>query len=96
MGYTSDSMPFIGKIPHRSNQYMLAGFNGHGMPQIFLTAKGIANMVLDEKLGFEGSGIPRIYEVTKERMESGVNHVLEGWKKAQKTKEAQRVPMARL
>lgn len=48
MGHTSDLQPRIGSIPGRPNQYILAGFNGHGMPVIFLAAK--RNRRDDQKL----------------------------------------------
>ncbi|KAH7020807.1 FAD dependent oxidoreductase [Microdochium trichocladiopsis] len=89
MGYTSDSLPFVGKIPGRKNQYILAGFNGHGMPQVFLAAKGIAAMVVD-KAGFGDVDIPAIFEITQARLDSTGNNVLENWRKAQKTFEARR------
>ncbi|KAH8660303.1 FAD dependent oxidoreductase [Xylariales sp. PMI_506] len=82
MGYSTDGMPFIGHVPGRKNQFMLAGFTGHGMPQVFLSAKGIAAMLLDGA-GFRDTGVPRIYEVTQARLDNPRNSVLEDWKKAQ-------------
>ncbi|KAK4694741.1 hypothetical protein P7C71_g2895, partial [Lecanoromycetidae sp. Uapishka_2] len=67
MGYTSDLQPHVGAIPGRSNQYILAGFNGHGMPIIYLTAKGIAEMISTGRL-FEDTGLPRVYKTIKERL----------------------------
>ncbi|PVI03038.1 DAO-domain-containing protein [Periconia macrospinosa] len=86
MGYTSDGLPHIGKIPGYDDQYILAGFNGHGMPQIFLAAKGIAEMVVLGK-EFRETGIPRVFETTQERLESPENGVLEGWEDYMKEKE---------
>ena len=34
MGYSSDGLPHVGQIPGRQNQFVIAGFSGHGMPQI--------------------------------------------------------------
>ncbi|KAH9908420.1 FAD dependent oxidoreductase [Xylariomycetidae sp. FL2044] len=79
MGYSSDSSPWVGPLPGRRNQYILAGFSGHGMPQAFLTAKGVAAMVVDDEVGFEDSGVPRVWEVTRSRLESTRNVVLEDW-----------------
>lgn len=78
MGYTADRQPHIGKIPQRENQYILAGFTGHGMPQIFLAAKGVAEMVL---LGaeFKDTGIPRVFETTQARLESTENAIYGEW-----------------
>lgn len=45
-------MPWIGAIPipnpRGQGQFILAGFSGHGMPVIYLAAKAVARMVLDE------------------------------------------------
>lgn len=66
---TPDLLPHIGRVPSRSNQFILAGFNGHGMPVGFLAAKGIAQMLRDESVSFEQTGIPRIFETTARRLE---------------------------
>ena len=75
MGYTSDLQPHVGLIPNKPNQYILAGFNGHGMPIIFLAAKGIAGMIRDDKT-FEQTGLPRVYKTTEERLHSDKNMIL--------------------
>jgi glycine/D-amino acid oxidase-like deaminating enzyme len=69
MGYSSDSAPHVGEVPSRPGQYISAGFTGHGMPVIFLTTKGLAEMVLTGKK-FEDTGVPRIYKTTAERLEA--------------------------
>ena len=66
-GYPSDHLPHRGPIPNRPSQHILAGFNGHGMPVIFLAAKAVAEMVLDEK-SFEETGLPRLYRTSEERL----------------------------
>jgi hypothetical protein len=38
------------------------------MPHIYLTAKGIARMIRDD-MPFEGSGIPRVFKTTKQRIQ---------------------------
>ncbi|OJD17276.1 hypothetical protein AJ78_02610 [Emergomyces pasteurianus Ep9510] len=81
MGYSTDLLPHAGPIPDKPNQYILAGFSGHGMPMAFLTAKGIARMVRnvdneDGNLAFEDTGIPRLYRTTRERLESTRNEIL--------------------
>lgn len=52
MGWSTDSMPWIGRIPipnlRGQGQFILAGFSGHGMPVIYLAAEAVARMVLDE------------------------------------------------
>lgn len=78
MGYSSDGWPFVGPLPNRPNQLVIAGFTGHGMPQIFLSAKAIAEMAV-EGADFKGTGVPRVYEVTQERLDSKQNAVLSSW-----------------
>jgi len=75
MGYTSDYMPHIGDVPKKPNQLIMAGFNGHGMPLIFLCGKGIAEMIRDGKI-FEEISVPRIFKTTQERLDNPVNLIL--------------------
>ncbi|KAH9213629.1 FAD dependent oxidoreductase [Leptodontidium sp. 2 PMI_412] len=84
MGYSTDSLPHIGDVPGKPNQFILAGFTGHGMPQIFLSARGIASMVVEEKK-FEETGVPRIYKTTQARLDSKRNKILETWRQSQGT-----------
>ncbi|KAF6803035.1 FAD dependent oxidoreductase [Colletotrichum musicola] len=83
MGYSADGLPHVGVVPGRQNQFIIAGFTGHGMPQIFLSAKGIASLVM-EQLGYETTGIPKCYQATQERLNSSRNSILESWKASQK------------
>ncbi|KAK8169341.1 FAD dependent oxidoreductase-domain-containing protein [Phyllosticta citrichinensis] len=76
MGFTSDFMPHIGSVPNKPNQFIMGGFNGHGMPLICLTAKGLAKMVRDGA-AFEDTGIPRVFKTTQARLDSDVNLILE-------------------
>ncbi|EFX03293.1 FAD dependent oxidoreductase superfamily [Grosmannia clavigera kw1407] len=76
MGYSTDNMPHIGAIPGRPNQFIIAGFTGHGMPQVFLSAKAVAAMVLDD-VPFEATGVPRLFKASQERLDSTRNQVLE-------------------
>jgi glycine/D-amino acid oxidase-like deaminating enzyme len=71
IGHTADGYPFCGKVPGKDNHFVLAGYNGAGMPLIFLTAKGIAKMIWED-LPFEESGIPRIFKITEERLKKDV------------------------
>jgi glycine/D-amino acid oxidase-like deaminating enzyme len=68
MGYSYDSLPHLGKVPGKPGQYILAGFNGHGMPIIWLAAKGIADMVAKGQ-SYQETGLPWIVQTTAERME---------------------------
>lgn len=67
MGYSSDFMPHIGEVPEKPGQFILAGFNGHGMPQILLSAKAVAGMARDGD-SFEQTGLPRIFKTTSARI----------------------------
>ncbi|KAG8158137.1 hypothetical protein KVR01_011898 [Diaporthe batatas] len=78
MGYSSDGWPFVGPLPSRPKQLVIAGFTGHGMPQIFLAAKAVAKMALDD-VDFKSTGVPRLYELTQERLDSKQNVILESW-----------------
>lgn len=69
MGYSSDSAPHIGAVPSRDNQFIAAGFNGHGMPVIFLSTKGLAEMIL-HNTPYEQTGIPQIYKTTSARLDA--------------------------
>ncbi|CAH0021044.1 unnamed protein product [Clonostachys rhizophaga] len=76
MGYSSDRLPRVGPIPNREGMYIMAGFTGHGMPQVFLCAKGIADMVLDGA-PFGSSGLPSLFEETQTRLADPRNMVKE-------------------
>lgn len=76
MGESSDFMPYVGHIPNKEGQLVLAGFSGHGMPVIFLAAKGLVQMLREGK-SFEETGLPPMFKVTKERMESEKNEILD-------------------
>jgi glycine/D-amino acid oxidase-like deaminating enzyme len=75
MGYSSDFMPYVGAVPSKPNQFVAAGFSGHGMPLILLTTKGIAEMILKD-IPIEQTGVPKLFKITKERMESKKNDIL--------------------
>lgn len=69
MGYSYDSNAHVGEIPNKSGQYICAGFNGHGMPVIFLTAKGLAEMIQTSK-SFEQVNLPQIFKTTEKRLQA--------------------------
>ncbi|KAG4441750.1 hypothetical protein IFR05_002741 [Cadophora sp. M221] len=56
----------------KNDQFVLAGFNGHGMPVIWLAAKGIAKMIT-ESVEFEKTGVPRLFKTTRERVEKSLD-----------------------
>lgn len=83
MGYSSDYLPHVGHVPGKPGQYIIAGFTGHGMPQIYLSAKGISNMVIN-KAKFEESGVPRLFRTSQDRLNSRRNRILETFTQVQK------------
>ena len=72
MGYSYDSNPHIGAVPGRKEQFILAGFNGHGMPVIWLAAKELALMAVQGR-EFETTRLPRLYKTTRERIEKATS-----------------------
>ncbi|RAL14437.1 NAD(P)/FAD-dependent oxidoreductase [Aspergillus homomorphus CBS 101889] len=69
MGYSYDSHPHIGQVPGKPGQYICAGFNGHGMPVVLLSAKGLAEMIATGKKFEETeTRMPRLFETTVERI----------------------------
>lgn len=71
-GATPDGAPHVGKVPGKSKQWILAGFNGGGNALTFLSAKAIARMAIhDVSLGETGVGVPHFFEATEKRL--GVN-----------------------
>ncbi|KAL3446356.1 FAD dependent oxidoreductase [Aspergillus insuetus] len=77
MGWTSDFMPYVGEVPGKPNQMILAGFSGHGMPLILLSAKAIVQMIRQGSK-FEETGVPEIFRATEERLKSTKNEILGG------------------
>ncbi|KAI1761353.1 FAD dependent oxidoreductase [Hypoxylon sp. FL1150] len=67
MGYTADNAPHVGLVPSKPGLYICAGFNGHGMPNVLLCAKGLAAMVRDGA-AFADTGIPACYETGAARL----------------------------
>lgn len=74
MGYSSDGLPHVGHVPGQKDQYILAGFTGHGMPQIFLAAEGLAKMILND-VDYKQTKLPRLFESTSTRLESSQNKI---------------------
>lgn len=77
MGYSSDFMPYVGEVPDKPGQMVMAGFSGHGMPLILLSAKAMVQMLRQGKT-FEETGVPSIFRATKERLNNTRNEILEG------------------
>jgi glycine/D-amino acid oxidase-like deaminating enzyme len=68
MGYSYDSNPHVGEVPERPGQFINAGFNGHGMPVIWLASEGLAKMINNNE-PFEKTSMPRLFKTTKARIE---------------------------
>lgn len=54
----------------------MAGFTGHGMPQIFLSAKELSRMVL-KGLKYSDTGLPRLFKESRSRLESTENFLMD-------------------
>ncbi|KAK5130847.1 hypothetical protein LTR08_001619 [Meristemomyces frigidus] len=74
---SADSFPFVGPVPNRDGNFIAAGFSGHGMPRILLSAAHITPLIL-ESLGVEFSQpvlvapfppLPKPFHATFERIE---------------------------
>ncbi|PNP80544.1 hypothetical protein FNYG_06143 [Fusarium nygamai] len=76
MGYSTDSLPHVGEVPGRDGVFVIAGFHGHGMPVIFLTAEGIAAMT--KGLVYEKTGMPSLFKTSGDRLKSERNDILAG------------------
>lgn len=68
MGYSYDSLPHVGEVPAKENQFILAGFNGHGTPVIWLAAKELAKMVA-RGIKFEDTELPRLFKTSQFRID---------------------------
>jgi glycine/D-amino acid oxidase-like deaminating enzyme len=79
MGYSSDFVPHIGQVPDSPGQFIMAGFSGHGMPQIFTASKAIARMVA-EGIAYEETGLPSVLKTTNERLNSTRNELEDGFR----------------
>jgi hypothetical protein len=85
MGYSSDFMPYVGDMPGKPNQMVIAGFTGHGMPLILLCAKALADMARNGT-AFVKTGVPSVFQVTEERLASDKNEILEAHKRENHSK----------
>ncbi|KAK6863479.1 FAD dependent oxidoreductase [Apiospora arundinis] len=73
MGYSWDGFPYVGEVPRKPGSYICAGFNGHGMPQIFHSAKHMALLLLNGKVDKEHA-VPIPYQPTAARWNSSQEH----------------------
>jgi glycine/D-amino acid oxidase-like deaminating enzyme len=73
MAYTADELPIVGKVPGADGHYVVAGFNGGGMDRIFLSARGVAAMMVTG-VSFTDSGVPASFEPTQQRLSKDDAH----------------------
>jgi glycine/D-amino acid oxidase-like deaminating enzyme len=78
MGYSCDKLPRLGPIPGKPGMFIMAGWTGHGMAQIFLAAKGMADMIVND-VPYHGTELPRVFEETANRLQNSPNKLLESW-----------------
>ncbi|VTT57934.1 unnamed protein product [Fusarium fujikuroi] len=76
MGYSSDRLPRVGPIPGRPGMFIMGGFTGHGMPQIYLCGQAMAKFLLNDA-SFKETSLPRLFEETQARLEDPRDRVLE-------------------
>ncbi|KAJ6104495.1 hypothetical protein N7523_010815 [Penicillium sp. IBT 18751x] len=67
MASTPDALPHVGRVPGSKNQWILAGFNGAGMLQLFTLTQAIAKMVTEE-IEYEDTGLPEFFKATDARL----------------------------
>lgn len=67
MGYSYDSNSHIGQVPSKDGEFIIAGFNDHGIPVIWLAAQELARMVSQE-ISFEETKIPRLFKTSAQRI----------------------------
>jgi glycine/D-amino acid oxidase-like deaminating enzyme len=72
MGFTSDSLPLVGKLPRSvtlrdgDGEWIAAGYNGGGMCLCWRTGEALANMIYGQDVS---NWFPGAFEVTDERLE---------------------------
>ncbi|RKL46338.1 hypothetical protein BFJ70_g2833 [Fusarium oxysporum] len=73
MGFTPDGLPLVGNLAQKStgragsDEWIAAGFNGHGMDKCWLSGLAVAKMAIGEDVP---SWLPASFLVTEERLES--------------------------
>ncbi|KAJ7167418.1 FAD dependent oxidoreductase [Mycena crocata] len=67
LGLTKDAVPFIGPVPSLPGQFVIAGFNGHGMARIFGSAPGLAKIITGGT--WSDTTMPECFQITEERLD---------------------------
>lgn len=71
MGFTADNLPMIGNLSRKttgrtgSDEWIAAGFNGHGMDKCWLSGQAVAKMALGEDVP---CWLPESFLVSEERL----------------------------
>lgn len=71
MGFTSDGMPLVGRLPRSMTQregqgeWICAGFNGYGMPIAWLSSENLGQIILGSSAH---SYVPEPYLLSEERI----------------------------
>ncbi|KAJ5671077.1 FAD dependent oxidoreductase superfamily protein, partial [Penicillium longicatenatum] len=71
MGFTADGLPLVGKLSESvtgragEDEWIAAGYNGHGMDKSWLTGESLAEMVSGKDIPV---GFPKAYFLTDERL----------------------------
>lgn len=71
MGFTIDSAPYVGRLPHSTTgregegEWISAGFNGYGMPYCWLAGQALAKMMLGQPTA---DLLPSAFSVSEERL----------------------------
>lgn len=77
LGYTDDSLPYVGEVPGDANKYAIAGFHGHGMPRVLLCAKALARFINGGAASSAELDVPSAFKITRERMTATENRIFE-------------------
>ncbi|ODV97473.1 hypothetical protein PACTADRAFT_139443 [Pachysolen tannophilus NRRL Y-2460] len=76
LGYSNDSLPYVGESVSETNKFVIAGFHGHGMPRILLCGKAIANCI-KKGTSIEDEEVPDCFKISSHRMNNNDNSLLE-------------------
>jgi glycine/D-amino acid oxidase-like deaminating enzyme len=81
MGWSSDSMPWVGPVPGKPGVFVTAGFTGHGMPRILGCSKAVAQLLMADDASVDAmkkqTGLPSPYWITKERLADKSSSIME-------------------
>ncbi|KHN95593.1 FAD dependent oxidoreductase [Metarhizium album ARSEF 1941] len=66
ISFTPDKVPYVGDMAELPGQYICAGFNGHGMANIFTCASGIVGLLLGRP--WETTQLPDCYRYSQARL----------------------------